>query len=72
MSPALLREVAETMLEVLGVVGHEHEYERKTSARKSTPSQASRPRSEGGSGDGSVNVEPGPMTEEVRVYLILF
>jgi hypothetical protein len=52
--------------------GHEHKHERKTSRRKSTPSQGNRPRSEGRSGDGSLNVEPGPRTEEVRVYLILF
>jgi hypothetical protein len=52
--------------------GHEHEHERKTPVRKSTPGHGNRPRSEGGSVDGSVNVEPGPRTEEVRVYLIPF
>jgi hypothetical protein len=54
--------------------GHERENERKTtSGSKSTPSQGSRPRTEGASGDGSVVVErvdmgPGPSNEEVRGF----
>jgi hypothetical protein len=78
--PVLLRKVAEGMEDIPRVVvaaTDECEHERKTSGSKSTPSQGSRPRSEGGSGDGSVNVErmdmgPGPSTEEVRVYLMPF
>jgi hypothetical protein len=60
-----------------GGSGHGHEHEHKNSGSKSTPIQGSRPRSEGGSRGGSVNVErtdmgPGPSTEEVRLYLIQF